>query len=1008
MNEQQSWSLAGATIYVPQADAVTRTAAGELARYLYLLTGQVSTITESVPATGTVVVLQCGVDAVGEQGYRMFAVPHGESRVLTISAKTSAGLLYGVYGLLEMLGMGFYAGGDTFPELPAPATIPADLDVTERPAFAIRGNMLHYNFLCGCTTWGLADYKFYFDQLARMRCNMLLMHWYDGEPGAGYHFNGEYLNGGLTPNSLTRPWGATASLRTSEYSFGTGAYFDEEIFSSPCGEDLPDLQTELHRTEAVFSEATRYARDAAINVAAGFEAPRTDPTDPAVRERFQARVRQFLQRNPYLTHFALWQHESGGCVGSEPPATGTTAADLLEAQRADFAYLGNEQRVWEAIRYGEFAKIALAVLAEERPDLPLVMVGWGGDRWMQFADFCLAYDRLLPANVIFTCHDNIDASMGPNVSTPWGQLPPTRERWAMPWVEGDISTCDTRQPHVLDLELLAPDALQKGCQGLLTLQWRTRDVEEETGYIARFAWDTTLTAAAFFRDMARKAFGDDQEAAMGRRLLELQQLGERWTGVRGTQECGRMLWTGWTPHIPFEIGSDTADYLLPKLEELLASLAEVPESADTEAAFHLVQDASTDAQRPVDFSRPGVAEIQAALAKMQALRGMTDLPRLRAELRAIEEDVYALRPRLVAFGMAGKSYRAIDGFLIAIHHLWRNAGASEHMAALREIHSELEELRRQYLAENRTARLERLDYLLATIDAALHFDAVAMLLTDGELHAQAIEQATAARDAGDPVLAAKIAADAYETILAAGMQQAVAAWVRKLTTRCDFGTLTTINVKPLPRYWEALGALEELLPAVPPRELSAHGKANEVWLSWTPRRSAGQHLYRRRQGESAWQRVNEETLSGWCGMFLDQPAPGRYDYAVTAVDEHGWESPHSHLATVACGTDTDAPRLIACKPFSRLEIGAPYLLRIVALSDRDIDDVTLYFRHAGETEWQQLPLLHRFRNSYHAALPAQSEPGTLEYYVEATDRAGLVTHWPEMVWTVTVVEKTDE
>ena len=800
-------SLAGAAIVLAGgADETTRLAAGELARYLYLLTGQVSAIIDALPKAGTAVVLDQEIAAklqitapaeqVGEQGYRLAALAHGDLRALVIAAAAPAGVLYGVYDLLEELGMGFYAGGDTFPELPCAAEIPAALDRLRRPAFTVRGNMLHYNFLCGCTTWGLADYKFYFDQLARMRCNMLLIHWYDYEPTAGYEFNGEYF-AAVTPNSLTRPWGATASLRTSEFSFGTGKLFDEEIFSAPDGEDLPDLLSEVKRTEATFRAATHYARGAAIGIAAGFETPRTDPTDPQVQARFQARVRQFVRRNPEITHFALWQHESGGCVGSEPPAPGSAAAELLESQRALFAYLGNEQRVWEAIRYGAFAQLAHAVLAEEAPGKSMVMVGWGGDRWMQFADYCLGYDKLFPANVIFTCHDNIDASMGPNVSTPWGQLPPERERWAMPWVEGDIAACAVRQPHVDDLGRLAPDALHKGCQGLLTLQWRTRDVEEETGFIARFSWNTALTPEAFLHELAAHAFGGDLEQEMGKRLCALQALGEHWTGVRGTQECGHMRWAGWVPHFPFELGADTADYLIPKVEATLRAFSLVPETRDSEAAFHLLPQEQQAATAQVDMTRPGVAEMQQVLARLQELRGETDVPRLRTALRAIEETVYALRPDMVAFGMQGIGYQAIDGFLIAIHHLWRNAGVTEHMAKLLTLREEIAALRDQYLAAGRVVRLERLDYLAATMDCALNFDSAVLLLADGEYVEQALARAETLRES-DPATAAVIAAETYADLIDAGMQRAVQAFADKLTTRCDFGTLTTINVKPMP------------------------------------------------------------------------------------------------------------------------------------------------------------------------------------------------------------------
>ena len=195
-------TLAGAAVVVPARAPVTvRIAGAELSRCLYLLTGRVSPVVSELPTRGTAVVLDrktaaaLGVGAdragLGEQGYRLAVAKQGRRQHVVVGACKPPGVFYGVYGLLEMLGMGFYAGGETFPE--SPAGLPAGLDVSVKPAFAVRGNMLHYNFLCGCTNWGLPDYKFYFDQLARMRCNMLLMHWYDCEPGAAHEIRGEYL-----------------------------------------------------------------------------------------------------------------------------------------------------------------------------------------------------------------------------------------------------------------------------------------------------------------------------------------------------------------------------------------------------------------------------------------------------------------------------------------------------------------------------------------------------------------------------------------------------------------------------------------------------------------------------------------------------------------------------------------------------------------------------------------------------------------------------------------------
>lgn len=1050
-NPADTVSLAGAAVVrARDADDCICLAAAELSRFLYLLTGVPSPVTEASPASGARLVLSAenpasasGIEPMDRQGYRICVSGSDDDCGVRICGGSPAGALYGAYRLLEELGMGFYAGGETYPDRPSSARLPAHLDLTERPSFRVRGNMLHYNFLCGCTTWGLEDYKFYFDQLARMRCNVLLMHWYDDEPGAAYEWDGEYRAGGRTPNSLAKPWGAQAALRTSQFSFGTGRLFDEEIFSSPAGEDLPDTLTEIKRTEALFSQATAYARSAGIQVAAGFEAPRDDPTDPLAAQRFQSRVQQFLRRNPDITHFALWQHESGGCIGTEPPAPGSQAGALMEQRRSHFTHLGNDQRVWEAIRFGRFAELALDILDTERPDLPMVVLGWGGDRWMRFADYCLGYDKLLPKSVVFTCHDNIEASYGPTVSTPWGDLPPDRERWATVWVENDLDDCQVRQPQVESLGLLAPDALAKGCQGLLTMQWRTRDVEEETAYAAQFAWNPDLTPDSFYQRFAHHSFGPDHQERTAAHIAALQRLGARWTGVRGSVECGNMKWTGWVPHFPFDLNGETADFLVDKLDAAIHALEDSPDTTDSEAAFHRIQNQADTTSlvrsapqheaehrhRTPDKNRPGMREMRTARKKLEQLRGVDDETVLRRNLCSIEEDVFDLRPELVRHGMTSRAYQALDGFLIAIHHLQRNAGAQAHYAELQRIRADLCRLRTEILETGNLQRLERLDYLLATMDFAMHHDRAAMLLADGERIDQALADA---EQAAQPPLSANAAAHisapadnhqsgppsstphsdqtaadiaaAYAELVEAGMRRAIEAFGRKLTTRCDFGTLCTLNVKTLPLYWKTIGRLENNLTAVPPREVIARGRADEVWLSWRPGCCAGQNIHRRLLPEGSWTLVNGAPLQPATACYVDRGlAAGTYEYCITALDENGGESPGSHRASTVCG-EARSPRIIACKPAGRSRSGEEIAVRVVAQSDVGIRQIRLVYRLVGDSKWRSAPMLHRFRDSHACTLPAQTENSILEYYVEVTDTLGNRAVWPQtapnLAWTI--------
>jgi hypothetical protein len=247
-------------------------------------------------------------------------------------------------------------------------------------------------------------------------------------------------------------------------------------------------------------------------------------------------------------------------------------------------------------------------------------------------------------------------------------------------------------------------------------------------------------------------------------------------------------------------------------------------------------------------------------------------------------------------------------------------------------------------------------------------------------------------------------------VLAAGVQPAIEACTCKLTTRSDFGTLATLNVKMLPLYFQTLGKLEEFLPAVPPREPVARGQRQEIWLSWdSSPRAAGLNLYRRRPVRGTWRLINPRPLHAACQAFVDRPPPGTYEYALTALDAHGWESPRSHTACAACGQRQPGLRLVAAKPPSRIGAGEDLALQVCVLSDRPVARAEVVYRQAGPRSWQRLPLRHRFRHAYAGTLPGDMlAPGSLMFYVEAADADGNRAVWPEsaaagLPWSASVV-----
>ena len=832
MRDSGTLSLAGAPIVLHEPEAgLLRRASEEIPHFLHALTGRESPVVGALPKHRTAVVLELDTSAAPrDEGFEIRTGDGGRPGVVSITAATGHGVLWGGYALLETLGVGFHLGGETFPDRKTEARLPSNFHLRERPSFAVRGNLLHDNCLVGVTTWGPGDFCAYFDRLARLRCNLFALVSYENAYDP-MHVRGA-RSGDVPPvmSSLTRPWGALASLRTSEFFYGTGEAFENEIYSSPAGETITDPVEQRRETCRVFREAIRHARRVGLGVAAGLIAPwgnvnnPADPTDPRVAAAFRERVRAHLEQYPDLTHFVLTNHEAGGCSGTRPPASGE-AGRLFEARRELFTDLGNDWRRWEAIRFLRFAELAHAVLQQTAPELRLVLSGWGGDNWMRFADLFPAYDRLLPRDVFFTCHENVDAAWATTVSEPYGRLPADRERWAVPWIEGDVSDLWTPHANVETLAALAPDALAKGCQGFLTMHWRARDCEEEAGYAARFAWDTSLTPERFYGRMARDAFGEDQATRMAGHLLALQRLGRGWSGVAGTPEVGEMIFTGTRPHIPFELGPDAVRFLLPFARNARKRLGDRAPPGSGEsfrpedvALFHQVFQADGAETDPDDPNGPGVVEFGEIIRQLESLQSDQDPERLRKALARIEESVFELRPGLIRHGMTAPQFSAVDLFLLRLHHLVQRGGVEARMETLRQIRDDLDRLRAQFVNQGRTGRLERLDYLAATMDFVMHYARVAMLLADGEEVEQALERAEGLARAGKPREAFEVADAAYRRLMAAGMEKALRALTRKLVDRDAFAVLATVNIKPMPLYREFVERLEALRPtAGPPR-----------------------------------------------------------------------------------------------------------------------------------------------------------------------------------------------
>jgi len=939
-------------------------------------------------------------DSFSDQQY---TIDTSESRV-TIAGTTPLGVVHGVYDLLERLGVGFFLGPDAFPDARGEARIAAGLHVSCEPRFAVRGSNLHGNLLAGASGWSSMDWRLYIDQMARMRCNLFMLHVYSSEPGAGCEIDGRLTRQGQ-PHSSLRPLFGIRPARTCEFSFGHSVYFKHEVFGAPPVSESDDPSEQIAGMEDILRETIRYGRSRGVYAAVGFDVPSgVDPTSSRVRREFEEQVRQFLRRYPGLAYLCLWQPESHGVFGEDIP-TSRSASRLIARNREAFAYLWSPRRVYAGIHLTEFALLAHCILREEAPDVRLVISGWGGDRWMRFADFAQGLDRRLPRDVILTCHENADCTLTNTVSEALGRQPADRVRWAQPWIESDGDECWTRQANVEPLARLLPDALSKGCGGALALHWRTRDFEEELRYLARFSWEPDLTTGRFYSECARLMFGADHERAMGEALGDLQRLGGRLTGIHGGLECApEFRWTGRKPHWPYELDSEAVEWV--------------------KAAAH----GATDLMSRHGFRAAAISFARIVSELDMVSRG--DDPRESLNtLKGLEAEAFGVWNEVLAAGVPTEAWETVHGVAERLHYLTTRAGHARRTRGLTEIRDRISRARREIASRApRLDRLERLDYLLNTINVVLALDRVSVALADPGPVAEALSQARAAALDGDRPRAAHLASSAYQHTVAAAIREMLESQAAKLSSQCEWAVLALMHLKAVPAYWQTVAQAEELMPIAPPREVHLTPTNDTVRITWhaTPR-AAAHHLYRRKAGDRDFRRITREPLAleqSWLPPWYPSsaertvtivdrpPEPGVYYYAVSALDADRWESPRSHAFAVSLGPNEEPPRILGSLQGFCLEVGRSHEVSVIVLpSNGDaVAHTTLYWRPAGEERWRENTMLRGFRRSWHGLLPApEGQWMAVEYYVEAVSARGASATWPASAaegrqWTAAVLD----
>ena len=561
------------TIVVGNQSVSERLATADLQRYLAQVSGTLPTVEDvkswkanPVPAVilGTPqtnpLLKSLGIKS-HDQGYYLANEIIGKTRVVIAAGNTSAGATNAVYGLLKELDFGFYLGSEAIPD-----SLPDKLEknpVARNPVFSVRGVLPWYNFFNSPTTWDPVDHRAFVDQLVRMGANFVGFHAYDGEPFAAYEENEKMVWGGRLLNTHAPTWG-TNPLPTRGFAFGIDKLFADDYFGARTTIDIKDPAAAIRAEQDVMRDALDYARKRGLHTCIGFEVA-GDPLNPTFRDVFLKRINHLLDRYPSLDYIWIWQPETQGAQGfretynmhmlpykldpaSQLPLYGMARRDvfhrIVDETKGEAPYFqdneeGKVARANEGARLEQFGMLAYRALSHRKNAPKLVISGWGGDERLCSADYYDGLDKLLPKDVVFSSLDHI--APRERVDRVYGVLPKSRERWPIPWLENDGDQWHP-QPYVHIFEKTARDMQAGGSQGVLGIHWRTRDLDENFAFLTQYAWEPGLTAEEFFKDYAHRCYNPAIADEMAGIHSKLDNLGYRWIGGGGQNECALFTW----------------------------------------------------------------------------------------------------------------------------------------------------------------------------------------------------------------------------------------------------------------------------------------------------------------------------------------------------------------------------------------------------------------------------------------------------------------------------------
>ena len=547
-------------------------AAAELARYLRTLSGaEVKIISDAEVATqpaSEAIIVVGGVHVnkmtkkaaaalamnfanLKSEGFLIKTGLLGSRPVVVVAGSDGTSTMYGVYELIERLGVTFRLTGDIIPQAKDPLLIPA-LDVRIEPAMPRRGFLIPDAGYENITMFSYDDYARLIDQMAKMKCNYMQFWWFSYEPWLKFGYKGEsaWLGDVSTKESGYMTWahGGFGSRTTDDVSIGKERFKGRRL-APPEMQDVETSDQAFQVAEDLLHRIIRHANERGIKVWLAVELDALPPNlarhceeigslpffnlsgafvhplDEVNREIQTDRLKALFDTYPEAEGYFLNLGEMYPELNNEKHRAffNQKRPEFFDLRQARFPWVidipqDSNLVVDSNIGYFDLFQYLLKQRDRIAPKAKIGLMGVGRGYALPL------FNKLLPKDVAFT-----DMESG-GVWTPAG-VPMQifgdmgeRERTIEPRVDDDFDMMgmqfSVRQYSAKD-KILA-EGLRYGLTGFAGQIDRVRGTETNSSFLTEAAWSPKLGPEEFYKDYSVRLFGAKAAPAMYRAYMALE------------------------------------------------------------------------------------------------------------------------------------------------------------------------------------------------------------------------------------------------------------------------------------------------------------------------------------------------------------------------------------------------------------------------------------------------------------------------------------------------------